>query len=191
MSAENKREESSRSLDLLQAARDEKNRGPHEERILHGVKYRRFVSMRKTYSAKPTEVSRKWYVLDASEAPLGRLAAEAAQLLIGKGKPMFTKHIDCGDYVIVSNADKLVVTGNKLEKKIYYHHSNYPGGLKSASLKEKMAKDPTFAVIHAIRGMLPVNKLRDGRLARLKVYVGPEHNHDAQKPEKYSIKRGK
>lgn len=142
----------------------------------------------KTYSAKPTEVTRKWYVLDASEAPLGRIATKAATLLLGKGKPMFTHHIDCGDYVIITNAQNLVVTGAKMDKKFYYSHSGYPGGLTQKSLAEKMAQDPTTVVIKAIRGMLPTNKLRPGRLDRLKVYAGSEHNHEAQKPELISIK---
>jgi large subunit ribosomal protein L13 len=145
----------------------------------------------KTYSAKPTDVTRKWYVIDATEAPMGRMATVAASLLIGKGKPMFTKHIDCGDYVIVINAGSQVVTGNKLADKKYYKHSNYPGGLKTTTLEEKMAKDPTFAIGHAIRGMLPVNKLRDERLKRLKVYAGPDHQHEAQKPENISLKEPK
>ena len=144
----------------------------------------------KTYSAKPSEVTRAWYVIDASEAPMGRIATKAAVLLTGKEKPMFTQHIDCGDFVIIINADKLVVTGDKMEKKMYYHHSHYPGGLKELSLKEKMEKDPTHALTHAIRGMLPVNKLRDGRLARLKVYAGTEHKHEAQKPESISLSKG-
>ena len=145
----------------------------------------------KTYSAKPSEVTRSWYVIDASEAPLGRVATKVATLLTGKEKPMFTHHIDTGDYVIVINADKVVVTGDKMDKKMYYHHSHYPGGLKEATLAEKMAKDPTHAITHAIRGMLPVNKLRDGRLARLKVYAGAEHNHEAQKPETISLRNDK
>lgn len=145
----------------------------------------------KTYSAKPTEVTRKWYVVDASEVPLGRLATVVATLLTGKGKPMFTKHIDCGDFVVVINSDKLVVTGDKLTKKTYYHHSHYPGGLKESSLQEKIDKDSTEPVIHAIRGMLPVNKLRDGRLMRLKVYPGADHKHEAQQPQKLSLKEGK
>lgn len=145
----------------------------------------------KTFSAKPTDVERKWYVIDAAEAPLGRISTVAATLLTGKGKPQFTKHIDCGDYVIVINADNLVVTGDKMEKKMYYRHSGYPGGLKEAQLKEVMAKDSTMAITKAIRGMLPVNKLRDGRLARLKVYTGGEHNHEAQKPVAFSVKEGK
>ena len=145
----------------------------------------------KTYSAKPTDVQRQWYVVDASEAPLGRLATQVAQLLTGKGKPQFTKHIDCGDYVIVVNAANLVATGNKADKKIYNRHSGYPGGLKQATLAEKQAKDPTFAVRRAVRGMLPVNKLRDERLKRLKIYAGAEHEHTAQKPQSVSVKEGK
>src|SRR5690349_20190709 len=115
----------------------------------------------KTFSAKPTDVTRAWYIVDASEAPLGRVATKVATLLTGKGKPQFTKHIDCGDYVIIINAEKLVVTGDKLQKKMYYKHSNYPGGLKETTLADKLEKDPTFAITNAVRGMLPVNKLRD------------------------------
>ena len=145
----------------------------------------------KTYSAKPTDVTREWYVVDASEVPLGRLATQVAQLLTGKGKPQFTQHIDCGDFVVVINADKLVVTGDKQEAKMYYHHSHYPGGLKETALKDQMIKDSTKPLIHAIRGMLPINKLRDGRLARLKVYGGPEHNHAPQQPKAFSLKEGR
>lgn len=145
----------------------------------------------KTYSAKPTDVTRKWYVIDAAEAPLGRVATKAATLLTGKGKPQFTQHIDCGDYVVIVNADNLKVTGDKMEKKVYYRHSSYPGGLHETPLKKQMEKDSTEVIVHAIRGMLPANKLRDGRLDRLKVYAGPEHNHEAQKPEKISVKEGK
>jgi large subunit ribosomal protein L13 len=144
----------------------------------------------KTYSAKPSEVTRAWHVIDASEAPLGRVATKIATLLTGKEKPMFTQHIDTGDYVIVVNAGKIVVTGDKATQKMYYHHSHFPGGLKEATLIEKMAKDPTHALTHAVRGMLPVNKLRDGRLDRLKVYAGAEHNHEAQKPVSISLKKG-
>ena len=145
----------------------------------------------KTFSAKPTDVVRKWYVLDASEVSLGRLSTVAATLLTGKGKPQFTKHIDCGDFVIVINADKLVVTGKKMDQKFYYRHSGFPGGLKETSLKDQMDKDSTFVINKAIRGMLPVNKLRPGRLERLKIYAGSEHNHAAQKPEVLSVKEGK
>ena len=142
----------------------------------------------KTYSARATDVTRKWYVIDASTAPIGRIATEAASLLIGKGKPMFTHHVDCGDYVVIINTDQLVATGNKMEDKMYYKHSGYPGGLKTAALKDVMAKDSTMVLTKAIRGMLPVNKLRDGRLDRLKVYAGAEHNHSAQMPEAYTVK---
>lgn len=145
-------------------------------------------STNKTFSAKPTDIVRKWYVIDARSAPMGRLATEAASLLIGKGKPMFTHHVDVGDYVIIINANDLVVTGNKMEDKKYYHHSHFPGGLKTTSLKDKMAKDPTTVITKAVRGMLPVNKLRPGRLARLKVYAGSEHNHAAQMPEIFTLK---
>ncbi len=145
----------------------------------------------KTYSAKPTDVERKWYVIDASEAPLGRVATQVATLLTGKGKPQFTQHIDCGDFVVIINAKDIVVTGAKMTKKIYYKHSNYPGGLTETALQDKLIKDPTFPMHHAIRGMLPVNKLRDGRLARLKIYEGAEHNHAAQKPIAFSVKGDK
>lgn len=145
----------------------------------------------KTYSAKPSDVIRKWYVVDASEAPLGRLATKIATLLTGKGKPMFTAHIDTGDYVVVINAEKLVVTGDKTIKKMYYRHSGFPGGLKEAQMKDVLAKDPAAVVYQAVRGMLPVNKLRDGRLERLKVYATSEHKHEAQKPQVISVKEGK
>lgn len=144
----------------------------------------------KTYSAKPTDVVRTWYVLDASEAPLGRLSTHVATLLIGKGKTQFTKHIDCGDYVIVINAAKTVTTGNKSNSKKYYHHSGYPGGLTEVNLSDKLQKDPTSIIKQAVRGMLPVNKLRDGRLMRLKIYADSEHNHEAQKPQTISLKEG-
>lgn len=145
----------------------------------------------KTYSAKPSDITRKWYVVDASQAPLGRVATQVATLLTGKGKPQFTKHIDCGDYVVVINAAKVQVTGDKMDTKKYYRHSGYPGGLKELTMREKLDKDPTYAVFHAVRGMLPVNKLRDERLKRLKIYAGAEHNHAAQKPEVIEIKEGK
>ncbi len=145
----------------------------------------------KTYSAKPTDVTRQWYLVDASEAPLGRLATKVATLLTGKGKPQFTKHIDCGDFVVIINAKNLVVTGDKLNKKMYYNHSGYPGGLKTATLQEKQDKDPAFAITQAVRGMLPVNRLRDGRLLRLKVYGDAEHKHDPQQPIKISLKDSK
>ena len=147
--------------------------------------------MMKTYSAKPTDVTRKWYVIDASQAPLGRVATQIATLLTGKGKPIFTKHIDCGDHVIVINASLAHVTGNKLDTKTYYRHSGYPGGLTETSMRDVMEKDPTKVVFAAVRGMLPVNKLRDARLDRLKIYAGSEHNHEAQKPTAISAKEAK
>jgi large subunit ribosomal protein L13 len=145
----------------------------------------------KTYSAKPVDVTRKWYVLDASETTLGRVSTQVAVLLTGKGKPQFTKNIDTGDFVIVVNAANLKVTGDKLTDKKYYHHSGFPGGLRERTLQEQLNLDPTKVIEHAVRGMLPVNKLRDARLARLKIYAGTEHNHAAQKPETISVKEGK
>ena len=142
----------------------------------------------KTYSAKPSDVTRKWYVIDASDTTLGRVATQVATLLTGKGKPMFTNHIDCGDFVIVINADSLQVTGGKEEKKMYYNHSGFPGGLRERQLKDLMESDSTEVIYKAVRGMLPVNKLRDDRLKRLKIYTGAEHEHAAQKPETVSLK---
>jgi len=145
----------------------------------------------KTYSAKPSDVTRSWYVVDASEASLGRVATQVATLLTGKGKPQFTKHIDCGDYVVVINARDLKVTGDKLTAKKYYHHSGFPGGLRERTLQEQLELDPTKVLEHAVRGMLPVNKLRDERLARLKIYADAEHKHEAQKPVVISVKESK
>ncbi len=145
----------------------------------------------KTYSAKPSDVTRKWYVLDASETPMGRLATKAATLLTGKEKTQFTHHIDCGDYVIVVNAASLIATGNKMDDKIYHRHSGFPSGLTSTSLKDQVIKDPVVPIFKAIRGMLPVNKLRAERLKRLKIYADDIHQHEAQKPEKLSMKAGK
>lgn len=145
----------------------------------------------KTYSQKTSEITRKWYILDASQTPLGRVSTVAARLLIGKDKPSFTPHMDGGDYVIIINSDNLVVTGGKEEKKIYYRHSGYPGGITKKSLKDVMKTDSTKVIHKAVRGMLPVNKLRDGRLLRLKIYPGDQHNHSAQTPEIYPLKGGK
>ncbi len=145
----------------------------------------------KTYSAKPAEVIRNWYVVDASKLPLGRLSTLVANLLTGKNKPMYTSHIDCGDFVIVVNARDLVVTGNKLTGKTYYRHTGYPGGLRESSLKFEIEKNPSGVVEHSIKGMLPVNKLRAGRLARLKIYDGPEHEHAAQKPQIINLEEKK
>ena len=147
--------------------------------------------MSKTYSQKPSEVTRRWLLVDASEAPLGRIATQIATYLTGKYKPTFTPHTDGGDYVIVINAEKAVVTGNKELQKKYYRHSGFPGGLKETQLKDVITKDSTRAIYDAVRGMLPVNKLRDGRLQRLKLYAGAEHNHAPQKPEILSLKGAK
>lgn len=143
----------------------------------------------KTYSAKAADVTRVWYQVDASEVPLGRLATVVASLLLGKGKPSITAHVDGGDFVVVTNAARLVVTGNKLQDKVYYRHSGHPGGLTETKLRDKLEQDPTTVVFKAVRGMLPVNKLRDGRLKRLKIYIGEEHQHEAQKPTNLSLKR--
>ncbi len=145
----------------------------------------------KTYSAKPTDVTRSWFVIDAKEAPLGRVATRVATLLMGKGKPQFTKHIDCGDFVVVINAQDIPVTGDKLTTKKYYHHSGFPGGLRERTMQQQLDLDATKVLEHAVRGMLPVNKLRDARLARLKIYAGAEHKHEAQQPVSFSLKEGK
>jgi len=145
----------------------------------------------KTYSAKPADITRKWYVIDAAEDTLGRVSTVAAKLLLGKDKPMFTKHIDVGDYVIIINAAAVKVTGNKLDTKKYYRHSGHPSGLTEQTMREVNAKKPTFVMFHAIRGMLPVNRLLDARLERLKIYAGSEHNHEAQKPETISLTKSK
>lgn len=146
--------------------------------------------MNKTYSAKPSDVTRNWILIDASEAPLGRIATVIATYLTGKNKPMYTPHIDCGDYVVVINADKLVATGNKLSDKIYYRYSGFPGGMKQATLKEKLEKDATEVIELAVKGMLPKNKLAAERLKRLRVFNGENHEHTAQKPEKVEVRRG-
>jgi large subunit ribosomal protein L13 len=147
--------------------------------------------MTKTYSAKPSDITRQWYVMDASEATLGRVATQVAALLTGKGKPGYTSHIDCGDFVVIVNAKNVRVTGKKLSQKMYYHHSHYPGGLKETPLKDKLAARPEDVLYQAVRGMLPVNKLRDARLKRLKIYAGAEHQHEAQKPKAIAVKEGK
>ena len=142
----------------------------------------------KTFSAKPLEVERKWHVIDAEGKPLGRVAVAAANLLRGKNKPQYTPHVDTGDFVIIINADKITVSGKKETDKIYYHHTGYPGGLRAASFKELMEKDPTRAIEKAVKGMLPHNTLGDSQFQKLKVYAGASHPHVAQKPEVYEIK---
>lgn len=145
----------------------------------------------KTFSQKPAEVTRKWYVIDASQATLGRVSTVVARLLIGKDKPTVTPHTDGGDFVIVINAANLQVTGNKRLDKVYYRHSGHPGNLRSRRLEEQMALDPTKVIEKAVYGMIPVNKLRDGRMKRLKVYAGAQHEHEAQKPETLPLKESK
>ena len=137
----------------------------------------------KTYMASPATIERKWYVVDATGYTLGRLASEGAKVLRGKNKAVFTPHIDTGDYVIVVNADKIKVTGKKLDQKIYYRHSEYVGGMKETTLREMMAKKPEKVVELAVKGMLPKGPLGRQMYTKLHVYAGPEHNHQAQKPE--------
>ena len=141
----------------------------------------------KSFMASPSTVERKWYVVDAEGKTLGRLASEVANVLRGKNKPTYTPHIDTGDYVIVVNAEKIQVTGKKLDQKIYYHHSEYIGGMKEATLREMMQKKPEFVITHAVKGMLPKGPLGRQMLKKLHVYAGPEHNHTAQKPETLDI----
>ena len=135
-----------------------------------------------TFMAKTETLERKWYVIDATDMPLGKVAVAAANILRGKHRPEFTPHVDCGEYVIVVNASKAVLTGKKLEKKFYYRHSGYIGGLKAVSYKELMATKPELAVELAVKGMLPHNSIGAKSLTRLKVYAGAEHNQQAQKP---------
>ena len=141
----------------------------------------------KSFMASPSTVERKWYVVDAEGKTLGRIASEVANVLRGKNKPTYTPHIDTGDYVIVVNAEKIQVTGKKLDQKIYYHHSEYVGGMKEATLREMMQKKPEFVITHAVKGMLPKGPLGRQMLKKLHVYAGPEHNHAAQKPETLDI----
>ena len=136
-----------------------------------------------TFMAKPAEIERKWYIIDAAGRPLGRTASEAARILRGKHKPIFTPHIDTGDFVIIINADQAILTGKKLDQKMYDHHSGYPGGLKEVKYKDLMAKKPVLAVEKAVKGMLPHNSLGRATAKKLKVYAGSEHPHAAQKPE--------
>jgi len=137
----------------------------------------------KTFMASPATIDRKWYVVDATGMTLGRLATEIASVLRGKKKPIFTPHMDTGDYVIVINAEKVAVTGKKLDQKIYYRHSDYVGGMKSTTLREKLHKRPEEVIEHAVKGMLPKGPLGRQMYKKLFVYAGPEHKHAAQKPE--------
>jgi len=136
----------------------------------------------KTYVTKQSEVEREWYVVDAAGQTLGRLASQVAHILRGKHKPIYSPSVDTGDYVIVVNAEKIHVTGRKLDQKIYYRHTGYPGGLKQTTLRNLLQKRPTRVIEHAVRGMLPKNRLGRQMLRKLKVYAGPEHPHAAQQP---------
>lgn len=136
-----------------------------------------------SFMANPAKVERKWYVVDATGYTLGRLASEVAKVLRGKNKPVFTPHIDTGDYVVIVNAEKIKVTGKKLDQKIYYHHSEYVGGMKETTLREMLAKKPEKVVELAVKGMLPKGPLGREMFTKLHVYAGPEHPHAAQKPE--------
>lgn len=144
--------------------------------------------MRTTYMAKPNEVERKWYIIDAADKTLGRLASEAASIIRGKHKPQFTPHVDTGDFVIVINAEKVVLTGKKLQNKKYYRHSMYPGGLKVTTAADMLKNKPERMIELAIHGMLPKNRLGNSMKTKLKVYAGAEHPHQAQKPEVWELR---
>jgi large subunit ribosomal protein L13 len=137
----------------------------------------------KTYSPKPSEIKHEWYLVDAEGKTLGRLASEIAKVLRGKHKPIYAPHLDTGDYVIVINAEKVHVTGNKLDQKMYYRHSGYPGGLKSISLREQLKRHPTRVIRSAVKGMLPHNRLGRATMRKLKIYAGDSHPHQAQEPK--------
>jgi large subunit ribosomal protein L13 len=141
----------------------------------------------RSYVAKPAEVTRRWFVVDATDIPLGRLASHIAAILRGKHKPTFTPHVDTGDFVIVINAEKIKLTGAKLENKHYYKHSGYPGGFRAEPYRDLMERKPTFAIEKAVKGMLPKNPLGRAMHDKLKVYAGPTHPHSAQKPEALSF----
>jgi large subunit ribosomal protein L13 len=142
----------------------------------------------KTFFAKKEEVERRWVLVDAEGQILGRLASQIATALRGKNRPYYTPHVDTGDFVIVVNAEKVLLTGNKVEDKVYYRHSGYPGGIKSMTAGEMLAKKPDQVIKQAVKGMLPKNRLGKGMLTKLKVYAGPDHPHQAQQPEKISFK---
>src|SRR5829696_6329669 len=143
--------------------------------------------MMKSYMARPLEVERKWYVVDAEGKHLGRLATEIVRVLRGKNKPQYTPHVDTGDFVVVVNADKIAVTGNKLDAKLYHRHSGYPGGLKSRTLREQLDRRPTEVLRKAVKGMLPRNRLARAQLGKLKIYAGPAHPHEAQAPKTLEV----
>ena len=143
--------------------------------------------MEKTYVAKKEDIQQEWYVVDATGQTLGRLAAQVARMLRGKHKPTYSPSVDAGDYVIVVNAEKIHVTGRKLDQKIYYSYTGYPGGLKEITLRNLLQRHPTRAIEHAVRGMLPKNRLGRRMIKKLKVYAGPDHPHEAQQPESLKL----
>jgi large subunit ribosomal protein L13 len=145
--------------------------------------------MTKTYNAKPGEIERDWYVVDAEGQTLGRLATQIADTLRGKRKPQYTPHIDTGDFVVVVNAEKIRVTGKKLDEKLYYRHSGYPGGLRSRPLRDELQRRPTEVLRKAVKGMLPRNRLGRAQLTKLKIYAGPEHPHGAQAPQPLPLEK--
>ena len=142
----------------------------------------------KTWNAKPGEVERRWYLVDADGKTLGRLATHIADTLRGKDKPQYTPHVDTGDFVVVVNAEKIRVTGKKLDEKMYHRHSGYPGGLRSRTLREQLERRPTEVIRKAVKGMLPRNKLARQQITKLKVYAGPDHPHEAQNPQELKLK---
>jgi large subunit ribosomal protein L13 len=144
--------------------------------------------MQKTWNAKPGELDRRWYLVDAEGKTLGRLATQIADMLRGKGKPQYTPHVDTGDFVIVVNAEKIAVTGKKLDDKIYYRHSGYPGGLRQRTLREQLQRRPTEVLRKAVKGMLPRNRLARQQINKLKIYAGPAHPREAQRPEPMEVR---
>ncbi|MDF2701068.1 MAG: ribosomal protein [Rubrobacteraceae bacterium] len=142
----------------------------------------------KSYMARPLEVERRWYVVDAEGQTLGRLAAEIARVLRGKSKPQYTPHVDTGDFVVVVNAERIVVTGRKAEQKVYRRHSGYPGGLKTTSFEQLLERQPTEILRKAVKGMMPKTRLARQQLRKLKIYAGPEHPHAAQSPQKLEVR---
>ena len=148
------------------------------------------VNKMKTYSARKEDIERQWFVIDAQDQVLGRLAARIAHVLRGKNKPVFTNHVDTGDFVIVVNAEKVRLTGNKLDDKVYYRHSGYPGGIKGVTARKMLESKPEQVIKTAVKGMLPKNRLGSRMIGKLKVYAGPDHPHEAQKPEKMDTSKG-
>ena len=142
----------------------------------------------KTYTAKPGEIEREWFLVDAEGQTLGRLAAEIARVLRGKSKPQYTPHVDTGDFVVVVNAERIVVTGRKAEQKVYRRHSGYPGGLKTTSYEQLLERQPTEILRKAVKGMMPKTRLAHQQLRKLKIYAGPEHPHAAQSPQKLEVR---